>query len=233
MNGERMKLYSAYSVINEFRERNHVTFNWYCHRRDTPTVPYEISIANYTALKTRGEHIALEKQADALFTESEIQSLRSYLHEHHDTELFAEPANLPLGAEKRLAAAWEEMASAEGAGCYMLSMEEAYTLPIEVRACYDLKGCAPTETAAKQAQVRRPGVRFIQEVHQALGIKIALPEQRLDQVVAALYAARGFAVSQEPVDRPPDQTPPPALPAREIDRPAVMRGNAPARRSGS
>jgi hypothetical protein len=92
----------------------------------------------------------------------------------------------------------------------MLSMEETYTLPMEVWACYDLKGCAPTETAAKQAQARRPGVRFIQEVHQALGLNLALPEQRLDRVVAALYAARGFAVSQGPVDQPPDEPPPPA-----------------------
>lgn len=202
MNGERVKLYSAYSVVNEFRERSHVTFNWFCHRRDAPAAPYEALIANYSTLQARGEQRVLEKQADALFTESEIQAIRAYLQEHHDTELFAEPVNLPLATESCGGGLREETGLTEGTGCYLLAREEAYQLPIEVWAYYDLKGCAPTEAAAKQALTRRPGVRFIQEVHQALGLAPAVSEQRLDQVVASLYAVRGFTVQQQLEEKP-------------------------------
>jgi hypothetical protein len=198
MNGQRIKLYSAYSVLNAFRERRHVTFNWYCHRRQAPAAPHDTLIARYAELKSRGEHRALEKHADSLFTEAEIQALRAYLLERHDTELFAEPVPLPLAAGKGAPSVpWAERSDAEGTGRYMLSREDGYPLPMEVWAFYDLNGCAPTETAEKQAQARRPAVRFILEVHRALGLQLSLPEQRLDQVVAALYSAKGFVVNQQ------------------------------------
>lgn len=191
-----VKLYTAYSVVNNYRGRNHVTFLWYCQQRPAAVVTYSEAIADFDGLAARGQRVVAERYLDSLFTDEEIQTLRAYLAAEHGTELFAQRVDLPLTWDRCRHWPQDDVPQEEGTGLYMLSREERYDLPFVVWARYDLRDCPLTTEAECEMQRRVAGVTFLQQALALLGVGAGIDERRLDRAVAQLYASQGFSVTQ-------------------------------------
>lgn len=190
-----LKLYTAYSVVNDFRGRNHVTFVWYCHQRPAPVANYADAIAQYTALADQQQQGKAQRHLDALFTEEEIRALRAYLGARHDAELFSQRVELPIGLDKCRNWSSDGTPVEHGTGIYQLSKEQHYDLPFDVWASYDLRDCPLTAEAEREMKQRQPGVSFLQEALAMLGCDAGIDERCLDRAVAQLYAS-GYCVTQ-------------------------------------
>lgn len=73
-----MRLFSAWSIVDNVDEYEGVTINWCYAGRKKPLAPYDELIADYHSLD-RIIRQYMEDYVCELFTEEEIMSLRAYL----------------------------------------------------------------------------------------------------------------------------------------------------------
>lgn len=206
-----IKLYSAYSVVNDFRNRDNVTFIWFVKRRTHPVATYKEYLKGYGNQTNEALQDAMQRQLDALFLEKELAQLKQYLSEFHDTELFSRTVALPLDKKNYQPLPEGERPQEAGAGIYRLSQEGDYKLSFDVWGFYNLRG-SPLTALAKVAQTtRQPGVRFLKTALKELDIDPLPPDELLDDLVRYLYTS-GFSVSQQrlpstgPEDKPQKST---------------------------
>lgn len=172
--------YTAYSIIYGFHDRDNICFTWYVRNRS--------SIAGPSPGKGSPNH------DDRLFTREELDILRDYLARHHETELFVQKQEPPFSGTDLDRIPEGETPVEAGTGFYMLSEEEQYDLPFEVRAYYDLNGCPLTHDARARQEERRHGVSFIRKALQCLDIHPGTGDAAIDAVVERLYDEFGYKV---------------------------------------
>ena len=80
-----IKLYSAYSEVNEFHGYDGVRVNWQCIRREHSVVRHDQVIQDYWEVETAQRYRAGD-YVDGLLTMAEIEELRRHLVVQHGVD---------------------------------------------------------------------------------------------------------------------------------------------------
>ena len=140
-----LKLYRAYSIMDDFLGYGQIKVHWFCEDRNEPIGPYDQLIQDFEP----GQNLYAEDSINECFTEEEIEQLREYLERVHGYKLHAIEVNLPMpecmpygaiGAGGVLAMSTSgELGIIRGHhdDYYMLSTEEEYSLPFKVWGYFD------------------------------------------------------------------------------------------------
>ena len=101
-----MKLFRAFSLIESSRllsgqnPDNFVKVDWVCYLRDDPLLPFERLIEDYQNLTETGKAILwIERRANYLLSESEVNELDKYLEKQYSFSIEVEQVSLPVLAE--------------------------------------------------------------------------------------------------------------------------------------
>lgn len=143
-----LKLYRAYSIIDDFLGYGQIKVHWFCEHRNGSIGPHDQLIQDYMP----GENLYAEVSIDECFTEEEIEQLREYLERVHGDKLHAIEVNLPMpecmpyGAIGALCIFKPDGEISAVEDYYMLNEEEEYSLPFKVWGYFD------TEEPADEAE---------------------------------------------------------------------------------
>ena len=101
-----MKLFRAFSLIESSRllsgqnPDNFVKVDWVCYLRDDPLLPFERLIEDYQNLTETGKaKLWVERRANYLLSESEVNELDKYLEKQYSFSIEVEQVSLPVLAE--------------------------------------------------------------------------------------------------------------------------------------
>jgi hypothetical protein len=145
-NAVKPKLFSAYSIIDDFCGHGRVKVHWFYCDRIRPIIPYELLIQNYQPGDAYTENCINE-----FFTEYEIDLLREYLWEFHGDKLYPCKVSLPIFEKSAPFSAIGTSSTINfdpktgeahfetTADYYELFHEEEYTLPFRVEGYFDLE----------------------------------------------------------------------------------------------
>ena len=102
----KLKLFRAFSLIESSRllsgqnPDNFVRVDWVCFLRDEPLLPFEKLIENYRNLTETGKaKLWIERRANYLLSESEVNELDKYLEKQYSFSIEVEQVSLPVLAE--------------------------------------------------------------------------------------------------------------------------------------
>lgn len=132
--GAFMELFTAYSIVDNFKGFKNVHFYWFCSNREQPPAPFHELINNYNNLDDHSRFYA-EQYILELFTREEIESFRQYLKTFHNDYPFFHEVSLPI----------PDIFLPRSATCFgpsegfiQLFKDKNYNLPFKVEAYYDL-----------------------------------------------------------------------------------------------
>ena len=101
-----MKLFRAFSLIESSRllsgqnPDNFVKVDWVCYLRDDPLLPFERLIEDYQNLTETGKaKLWVERRANYLLSESEVNELDKYLEKQYSFSIEVEQVSLPVLTE--------------------------------------------------------------------------------------------------------------------------------------
>ena len=101
-----LKLFRAFSLIESSRllsgqnPDNFVKVDWVCYLRDDPLIPFERLIEDYQNLTETGKaKLWIERRANYLLSESEVNELDKYLEKQYSFSIEVEQVSLPVLAE--------------------------------------------------------------------------------------------------------------------------------------
>ena len=101
-----MKLFRAFSLIESSRllsgqnPDNFVKVDWVCYLRDDPLLPFERLIEDYQNMTETGKaKLWIERRANYLLSESEVNELDKYLEKQYSFSIEVEQVSLPVLAE--------------------------------------------------------------------------------------------------------------------------------------
>ena len=101
-----LKLFRAFSLIESSRllsgqnPDNFVKVDWVCYLRDDPLLPFERLIDDYQNLTETGKaKLWIERRANYLLSESEVNELDKYLEKQYSFSIEVEQVSLPVLAE--------------------------------------------------------------------------------------------------------------------------------------
>ena len=101
-----LKLFRAFSLIESSRllsgqnPDNFVKVDWVCYLRDDPLLPFERLIESYQNLTETGKaKLWIERRANYLLSESEVNELDKYLEKQYSFSIEVEQVSLPVLAE--------------------------------------------------------------------------------------------------------------------------------------
>ena len=101
-----LKLFRAFSLIESSRllsgqnPDNFVKVDWVCYLRDEPLLPFEKLIKGYHNLTETGKSkLWIERRANYLLSESEVNELNKYLEKQYSFSIEVEQVSLPVLAE--------------------------------------------------------------------------------------------------------------------------------------
>ena len=101
-----MKLFRAFSLIESSRllsgqnPDSFVKVDWVCYLRDDPLLPFERLIEDYQNLTETGKaKLWIERRANYLLSESEVNELDKYLEKQYSFSIEVEQVSLPVLAE--------------------------------------------------------------------------------------------------------------------------------------
>ena len=101
-----LKLFRAFSLIESSRllsgqnPDNFVRVDWVCYLRDDPLLPFERLIKDYQNLTETGKaKLWIERRANYLLSESEVDELNKYLGKQYSFSIEVEQVSLPVLVE--------------------------------------------------------------------------------------------------------------------------------------
>ena len=101
-----LKLFRAFSLIESSRllsgqnPDNFVKVDWVCYLRDDPLLPFERLIEDYQNMTETGKaKLWIERRANYLLSESEVNELDKYLEKQYSFSIEVEQVSLPVLAE--------------------------------------------------------------------------------------------------------------------------------------
>ena len=101
-----LKLFRAFSLIESSRllsgqnPDNFVKVDWVCYLRDDPLLPFERLIEDYQNLTETGKaKLWIERRANYLLSESEVNELDKYLEKQYSFSIEVEQVSLPVLSE--------------------------------------------------------------------------------------------------------------------------------------
>ncbi|MGE5423182.1 MAG: hypothetical protein ACM3QW_07950 [Ignavibacteriales bacterium] len=184
-----MKLFRAWSMVNNYRGRDQVRFNWFCAQRFKPVAPYAELIKNFDP--TDRDAPAEQRTADEYFTGQEVEDLKQYLEKYHHTKLLFEEVALPI---ERGLMPMRLMPVGGPRDFYKLDSEEDYDLKIPVWSFFNLEGCPQTKDVLRGTSEEANGVRFLQVALKDLGLKVDFEKEYIEDIVRAIFHQDGLYV---------------------------------------
>jgi hypothetical protein len=101
-----LKLFRAFSLIESSRllsgqnPDNFVKVDWVCYLRDEPLLPFDRLIEGYQNLTETGKaKLWIERRANYLLSESEVNELNKYLGKQYSFSIEVEQVSLPVFVE--------------------------------------------------------------------------------------------------------------------------------------
>ena len=102
-----MNLFRAFSLIDSSRllsgqnPDNYVKVDWVCYLRDEPLLPFDKIIEKYYDLPETGKAtLWVERRANYLLSQPEVDELKEYLEKQYSFSIEAEQVTLPVSVEK-------------------------------------------------------------------------------------------------------------------------------------
>ncbi len=184
-----MKLYRAWSRVNNYRGRDQVRFNWFCENRAKPVAPYDELIKNYDP--TDRDAIEEQRTVNEYFTAQEIDELKRYLEKYHNTQLVFEEIVVPV---ERGLMPLRSMPLGGLRDFYKLSSEDDYNLKIPVWAFFTLEGCPQTKDVLRGTAEEANGVLFLQRALKDLDLPGDFEKEYLEDIVRAIFHQEGLYV---------------------------------------
>ncbi|MFP5212689.1 MAG: hypothetical protein ACLGPL_04850 [Acidobacteriota bacterium] len=184
------RLYSAYSIVDNYQGRDGVRFNWIYLDRKRPVAPYEGLIQNYGGVEPRVRPF-FETYINELFTAEEVERLGRFVTEHLGGHFEANEEPVPAPS-LFLPMPFQQAPVGVGRGFYYLSDIESYDLPFKVCGFFDVRSCAPSVVMQRDARER--AVVFLEKALRILNF--GSERDRLEAAVEAIYDNYGLHVEQ-------------------------------------
>jgi hypothetical protein len=187
-----VRLFSAYSIVDNYCGRDRVRFNWIYLDRQCSVAPYEGLINGYKNIDERIRP-CFEAHIDELFTEDEVEALESFLTESLGTNLHKTEEALP-SSSLFVPMPYRDVPTGIGRGFYHFPDVDCSMLPFKVCAYFDLRNCPPS--IALQRDARENGMDFLKEALDALGLAGKVTPQEHDEALDLIYDRWGLFVQR-------------------------------------
>ncbi len=187
-----VRLFSAYSLVDNYQGRDSVRFNWIYLEREAPVASYEQLIGDYKCIDERVRPY-FEEYVKELFTEEEIEMLRSYLFESKGAVLQVNEEPVPA-MSVFVPMPYQGMPPGSGRGFYYLSENKQCELPFRAAAYFDLRNCPAS--IALQHESKKSGCIFLQQALHQMGLSDHMSKEQLERAVEAIYDSHGLFVER-------------------------------------
>jgi hypothetical protein len=185
----KVKLFSAYSLVDNYCGRDGVRLNWIYMGRKKPAVPFQAAIEDYSGID-EGMRPYFEDYVNELFTEEEVLSLQDFSSRNLEVSLQLKEVKLPVPGVF-IPMPFNGIPAGEGRGFYH-PREQENELPFQVCAYFDLRSCPAS--VCMQKEPREHGVAYLREAIKALGLNAELNMEQLSAAVESLYNRFGLQV---------------------------------------
>lgn len=193
-----VKLYSASSVIDEYRYFREVKFHWVKKGPKLDGINYSNLIEDWDELNEI-EQCQCEQHIDELFTHVECIFLEQYLKIKYNTDVFFEEVKIPLKAKLKgrkeivLGPSIEDL---EDDYVLDLTRNKPYELPFDVCAHFNLFSCYPGNEL--HPELKCDGVHFLKSVLEKVGFDAKKSFDELVSIVDQLYHENDMYVNYNP-----------------------------------
>lgn len=184
-----VRLFRAWSVLENFMGQDQVMFNWFVVGRQAPVAPYEILIENYDEDDEESAYDRL--LVDELLTAAEVEELRNYLLKKHKLEIQVEEVSLPVRSG---GLCYELLLISGQKDFYTLADEKGYNLSVAILGHFDMKEYKPAKFLSSEDL--RIGTNFLEKVLENLKIS-GFQQNDLIAVLNKIYTETGFWVQKD------------------------------------
>lgn len=136
---ELPKLYSVYSISNNFRYQDNYYDNlkiiWFVLGREIPQVPFEKVIIDYSKLSIVAR-LSPENHIKEKFTREEADLLKKFLTSMQRIEVVIEEKFLPIGKNE---SGYHDVPPPKGTDFFPLYKNQRYNLPFKVEGIFNIK----------------------------------------------------------------------------------------------
>ena len=184
-----VRLYKAWSVVDNFMGQDQVRLNWFVIGRPVPVLPYAELIQDYD--EDEEDSCYDQVLVNELFTECEGEELRAYLGKSHQLDLQLEEVTLPV---KPGGLSYGLLLISGEKGFYTLADEEGYNLRLSILGHYDGKGMA-TSASLSDKDINM-GTSFLEKLFNHLNL-IGVDRSELALLLQKIYSESGLHVAKD------------------------------------
>jgi len=183
-----VRLFRAWSLLDEFMGHDQVMFNWFVAGRPVPIVPYEELIEDFDEDQ---EEVGYDKMlANELLTEAEVGELREYLIKHHNVEVQVEEVLLPIQAG---GLSYGLLLISGENGFYSLADEETYELRVPILGHYKVEEDPTSLLSIEEIEI---GTIFLGKIFDNLKISAIDQNQKIG-LLKEIYEETGLLVKRD------------------------------------
>ena len=184
-----MRLFRAWSIVDDLRGRDPIRMDWFVVGRNEPLAPWEELIRDYDE---SDENAAYDQiLANELLTEDETLQLKSYLAAEHNLDLQFEEVKLPI---KSGGLSFGLLLISGEKEFYALADEEGYPLDIAILGHYD---CQPAGSPRLlSAEELAEGIEFLQMIFKA-STESGADLNALQEGLQEVYTVTGLRVTRD------------------------------------
>ncbi len=132
-----VKLFRAYSIRENYKNRDVVVVDWFCHARDEQGEPYDSYITNYHELGADDLNKAC-RRIDSFLTEPEIVELKRYMDRKFGFEVRIDELTIPFEDGRKIPNFSSPSAPSDEGEYIDLSEHKDYNLSIPIHGYCDL-----------------------------------------------------------------------------------------------
>lgn len=184
------RLFSAYSMVDDFKGYDRVRLNWIYLERQAPSWPYGKLIDGYAQIGEQVRHF-FEQYVKELFTEEEIEMLRVHLKAGFGSNFTVNEEQLPVQSVF-IPMPYRQIKPGGPRGFFKPAGETKVGLPFDFCGYFDFSRCPPS--LLLQSEAERNGVDFLRQSLLELGIDPTAYELRLKAAVERAYDEKGLLV---------------------------------------
>jgi hypothetical protein len=184
-----LRLFRAWSNIDQFLEQEQVRMEWFVVGRTEPPAPWDQIIEDYDANDDNAAYDQL--MANELLSEGEIEQLKIYLEGTHQLELTIEEVKLPI----KSGGLSHGLLLINGVkGFYPLAEEEGYPLEVSILGHYDCE--IPDTPRCLSAKELDAGIKFLECL--SANFSREAPDKAKDhELLQKIYAETGLKVVRD------------------------------------
>lgn len=186
------KLFSAYSLIDNFRGYDCVRLNWVYLGRKFPVGRFEKLIDGYKQIDERMRSY-FEEYVNELFTEEEVEKLRGFVSAAVGVDVHAVEQELPISCIF-VPMPYRNLKAGGPRGFFDPAVPEGSKMPFRTCGYFDLSKCPPS--VSMSPDTLENGIAFLKDVLDRLGIEARACRCSLREVIENSYDESGFFVDK-------------------------------------